>query len=116
MNLTPAQIIALSISTLSVLGGATAQLTTLFGQAVANDITTTCALLAAILGGWIAVLTGQASIVKQVAAMPGVDKITVNTQANQTLATLAVSNDASAAKVEASPAAEAAVTKTASAV
>ncbi len=97
MNLTPAQIIALSISTLSVLAGATAQLTTLFGQMVAQDITTACSLIAAILGGWIAVLTGQTAVVKQVAALPGVERISVNAQANPTLA--AVATDPGQAKV-----------------
>lgn len=90
MNLTPSQILALTISTLSVLGGASAQLTTLFGQGNASIITTACALVSGILGGWIAVLSGQANIVKQVAAMPGVDRVAINTAANQTLAAVAV--------------------------
>ena len=90
MNLTPAQTIALTISTLSVLAGASAQLTTLFGQIVAQDITTGCSLLAAILGGWIAVVTGQASQIANVAAMPGVTRISVNENAGVTLAAAAV--------------------------
>lgn len=89
MNLTPAQIIALVISTLGVLAGASAQLTTLFGQNVAGLIVTSSSLLSAVLAGWIAVLTGQASITKQVAAMPGVERVVVNENANPVLASVA---------------------------
>lgn len=98
MNLTPAQILALCMSTLSALAGASAQLTTLFGQVIANDVTTGCALLSAILGGWVVVLTGQGAVVKQVQAMPGVSKIVVNDQANATLTTVA--NDPTNTKIE----------------
>lgn len=111
LNLTPTQVVALVISTLSVLAGATAQLTTLFGQTTAQGITTACALGSAILGGWIAVLTGQGNLVRQVAAMPGVERISVNALANQTLAQVAV--DPAQGKVEATASAEAAVNKTA---
>lgn len=98
MNLTSSQIIALLISTFSVLGGASAQLTELFGKSMAADITSACALLTAILGGWIAVLTGQGAVVRQVQSMPGVSKIVVNSQANDALA--AVAADPANVKVE----------------
>jgi hypothetical protein len=93
MNLTVAQALALATSTLSILAGASAQFTVIFGAANANTITTMCSLLAALLGGWIAVLSGQGAIVKQVAAMPGVDSIVVNTKASPALATLAIDPD-----------------------
>ena len=52
---------------------------------------------------------------KSVAAMPGVQQITVNSQASPTLAQIAVSNDADSAKVEPSPSAAAIVAATAKA-
>jgi hypothetical protein len=115
MNLTPLQIIGIILAINGALTGATAQLTDLFGAIVAKDIVSIASLGSAILGGIITSMSGQASQIKNVAAMPGVERISVNSQANTALATIAVSDDATAQKVVAIPAAEAAVTKTASA-
>jgi hypothetical protein len=54
------------------------------------------------LGVVLAFMTGQANAVKAVQAMPGVEKIVVNQQANAALATLAV--DPTQTKIETVPA------------
>jgi hypothetical protein len=89
-NLTTAQKVGLALVTINVLAGASAQLTQLFGSTVASDIVTICNLSGAIIGGWMIVLTGQNAQVQNVAALPGVEKIQVNAQANQALAQAAV--------------------------
>ncbi|MCC8968183.1 hypothetical protein H8A95_39240 [Bradyrhizobium sp. Pear76] len=68
------------------------------------------------LGGLVTMFSSQGSMVKTVAAMPGVDSIAVNSLANKTLAQLATSGSPDAAKVEATAAAQAAVTQTARAI
>ncbi|EJN10463.1 hypothetical protein PMI42_06239 [Bradyrhizobium sp. YR681] len=65
------------------------------------------------LGGLVTMFGGQGSMIKTVAAMPGIEQISVNSQANQTLAQIATSGAADAAKVEATPAAQRAVGQTA---
>ena len=90
MNLNGTQAIAIIIAVLSVLSGATAQLTDLFGAIVAKDLVSGAGLVTAILSSVLAVITSQGSQVKNVLAMPGVEKVTVNAQANQELAQLAV--------------------------
>jgi hypothetical protein len=65
------------------------------------------------LGGLVTMLSTQSAMVTNVAAMPGVESIKVNALANKPLAQAAVSADPALAKVEASPAAEAAVVRTA---
>jgi hypothetical protein len=111
MNLTPLQIIGIILAVNGALTGATAQLTDLFGAVVAKDIVSVASLGSAILGGIITSMSGQSSQIRNVMAMPGVEKISVNAQANAALATIAV--DPTLAKIEATPAAEAAVTQTA---
>lgn len=105
------QIISIFIVVLGVLMISTAQLTDLFGATVAKSIVSVAALANSILGGIMSVITGQASMVKEVAAMPGVESIKVNAQANHTLATIA--EDPAVLKVEATPQAQAQVTRTA---
>jgi hypothetical protein len=90
MNLTLTQKIALLMITLNALAGGTAQLTPLFGQQIATLIVSAAALANTIIGGWVFVLTGQQNIVKQVADMAGVERISVNENANQALAQVAV--------------------------
>lgn len=68
----------------------TAFLTDTFGASVAKEIVGSAAFLNMILGGVATLLSGQGQQIKDVVAMPGVERITVNTQANQTLATMAV--------------------------
>lgn len=104
----------LTIST-GVVGAATSA----FG-ALNSIMTPTEALIGTVLLGFTSaclgvigtVLSSQGSQIKAVAAMPGIEKITVNSQANSTLAGLAV--DPAQDKVAPTQAAEAAVQKTAS--
>ncbi len=111
MNLTLTQKIAITMVVLGVLTTASAQLTDIFGPNVAKDIVSVAGLLNSTLSGIIAVLTGQSSQIKSVLAMPGVDHITVNAEANSTLATIAV--DPSQAKIQPTPAALQQVAETA---
>lgn len=89
MNLNRNQVIAIVITILAVLMASTAQLTELFGSTAARSIISAAGLLNGILSGVLAVITGQAGMVRDVAAMPGVEKIAVNTNANPTLAAVA---------------------------
>lgn len=114
MNLTPLQIIGIILAVNGALTGATAQLTDLFGPVIAKDIVSIASLGSAILGGIITSISGQASQVKNVLAMPGIEHIAVNGQANQALAAVAV--DPSVDKIAPTQAAMAAVTQTAKAV
>lgn len=106
-RLTLAQKVALLLITLNVLAGGTAQLTVLFGQHTTLIITSICTLAGTIVGGWVFVLTGQQnlvntvgdlaksdasvqkSLVRTVADMPGIERISVNAGANQALAQVA---------------------------
>ena len=106
MNLNRNQIIAIVLVVLGVLAASAAQLTDLFGAKIAHTIISSSSLLMSILSGVLAVLTGQSGILKDVQAMPGVDKVVVNKDANSTLAAAAVNPNS---KVEAAPGAEAAV-------
>lgn len=89
MNLTLGQKIAMALVLLNVLGGATAQLTPMLGSTIATDIATIASLFATVISGWMFIVTGQGSLVKQVADMPGVERVAVNAQANSTLAAVA---------------------------
>lgn len=89
MNLTGKQVISIVAAVVSVLMLATTQLTDLFGATVAKNIVSVAALINMILSSVVAALSGQASLVKDVAAMPGVERISVNKTANPTLASVA---------------------------
>ncbi len=90
MNLNGKQIISIIMAILSVLMISTTQLTDLFGPALAKTIVSASGLVNTILGGILAAITSQSNQIKDVAAMPGVERIEVNKNANQTLAALAV--------------------------
>lgn len=90
MNLTPLQIIGIILAVNGALTGATAQLTDLFGPLVAKDIVSVASLGSAILGGIITSISGQASQIRNVAAMPGVDRVSINAQAPSNIASVAV--------------------------
>lgn len=90
MNLNRNQIIAIVVAVLSVLMGSTAQLTDLFGPGITKTIISTASLLNSGLSAVLAVITGQGGMVRDVAAMEGVTKISVNSAANSTLASVAV--------------------------
>jgi len=111
MNLTVNQWIAIIMAVLGVLNGATAQLTDLVGAGAAHLIVTLASLSTSILAAILAATSGQSNLVRAVQGMPGVEKIVVNKDANQTLASLAV--DEAQPKIEALPSAEAKVTQTA---
>ena len=104
------QIIGVIISVLMV---SSAQLTDLMGPGVAKYIVTIAGLANMILQGITVALTTQSAQVKDVAAMPGVEKITVNASASPALATLAV--DPNQNKVAPTLAAQTEVTATAKA-
>ncbi len=102
------QIIGVIISVLMV---SSAQLTDLLGPGIAKTIVTISGLANMILQGITVALTTQSAQVRDVAAMPGIESIKVNSSASSALATLAV--DPTQAKVSPLPSAEAAVQKTA---
>jgi hypothetical protein len=89
MNLTGKQWIAIVMAILGVLAISTSQLTDLLGPQTAKTISTAANLANTILASIMAVLTGQATLVKDVRAMPGVEKVLVNDKANETLAKIA---------------------------
>lgn len=90
INLNAKQIISIAGAILGVLMISTSQLTDLFGAGTAKTVTSVAALVNTILSSVMAVITSQGSTVKEVLAMPGVDKIDVNARANPTLAAIAV--------------------------
>lgn len=111
MNLTRNQYIAIALAVLGVLAVSGTQLTDLFGAPVAKTIATASSLINTILASILAVLTGQSQQVKDVLAMPGVEKIDVNAKANTALAAIAV--DPNIDKIAPTPAAIDKVTETA---
>ena len=111
MNLNTNQIIAIIIGILSVLSASTTQLNDLFGEHVAHTIIASSGLLVAIASVVLTVVSGQSSTVKNVLAMPGVERIEVNENANATLAKMAI--DPTVNKIAPTQASIDAVTKTA---
>lgn len=85
--------------------------TQLFGSGTSQVIISVTGFLTTVLSGVTYVLTGQGQQVRDVAAMPGVQTITVNSSANQTLAQIAV--DQSQSKVQPSAASANTVQQTA---
>lgn len=116
-SITPLQWFGVVILFNSVLIGGTTQLAHLFiPEAGVQAIGAFCTLVNAFLGGLVtmfgrpmsmAMSADQATMVKAVAAMPGMDPLHVNARANSTLAALAV--DPANAKIGPSPGATAAV-------
>lgn len=111
MTLNARQIIAIIVAVLSVLVGSTAQVTDLFGPTTAKVIISVASLSTSILSATLAVLTSQGSTVKNVLAMDGVERIEVNSKANQTLSAIAI--DPTQNKISPIPASVQEVTKTA---
>lgn len=89
MNLTGKQWLSIIAAVVSALMLATTQLTDIFGASMAKTIVSVAALANLIINSVVAGLTGQTSLIKDVAAMPGVERISVNTMANQALAQVA---------------------------
>lgn len=113
MNLTPLQIIGIVLVINGALIGSAAQLTDLFGPLTAKYIISIASLGNSIFGGIVTLISGQGAQIKNVLAMPGVENISVNKQANAALAAIAV--DPTQDKIAPTPAAVQAVTATANA-
>lgn len=111
MSITRNQWIAIIILALGLISGATGQMTDIFGVGAAKSIASAASFLSSFVAGIQVILGGQGTQVKDVLAMPGVEKISVNGQANAALATLAV--DPTVDKIAPTPAAESAVSATA---
>jgi hypothetical protein len=90
MNLNAKQIIALVVVVLGVLTASTAQLTDIFGPSAAKLMISVAGILNSILAGVLSVISSQTGIVKDVQAMQGIDSLIVNSQANSTLASMAL--------------------------
>ena len=97
MNLTSKQWFQIVQAALSSLITAGALFQTLFGQDVTLKIIAVLGLANIVISSVGAALSGQANLVKDVAAMPGVSRISINDQANATLASVAT--DSGVAKV-----------------
>jgi len=113
VNLNRNQIISIVIAVLSVMAGSTAQLTDLFGPGIAHTIISVAGLCNTILSSVMVIITSQGAQVRDVLAMPGVEKINVNAAANKTLAAIAI--DPSVDKIAPTQAAIQQVTQTAQA-
>ena len=111
LNLNGKQIIGIVGALISVLMVSTAQLTELLGPGPAKTIVTISGLVNMFMQSVSVVLTSQGSTIKDVLAMPGVEKININDQANQTLSAIAI--DPTQDKISPTPAAMQAVTATA---
>jgi hypothetical protein len=111
-NLTLVQWIGIMVGLNSLLMGATPQLTVLLGAAAVPYIIAIATLGNGALGVFVTVVGGQSTQVRNVLAMPGVEKIAVNGQANAALASIAV--DPGQNKISPTPSAMAKVTETAS--
>lgn len=111
MQLTGKQIFGIIGAVLSVITLSTTQLTDLIGPGATKTVVSLAALINTILQSVIVAMSGQGSLVTDVQAMPGVEKITINSKANSTLAGLAVADENP--KIEAAPGAQQAVNEAA---
>ncbi len=114
-----AQKIALTIGILGFVATGGTQLTDIFSPfgslapLIVKEIVSLAGFVSGVLGIFLTFLTGQGSQLKAVQDMPGVEKVLVNSKANAVVAMMAV--DPLNTKIEAIPAAQAAVTATAQA-
>lgn len=115
MNLTLNQKVAFAVAVLGFLaaGGSAADLAQLFGNAIAKSVAAAASLGTGIGGIYLSIVTGQGSAVKEVLAMPGIESVKVNAQANPALAAIAV--DPAQQKIEPTAEAAGAVAETAKA-
>ena len=86
MNLTLIQKIAITMAVLGVLSTSGVQLTDILGSGIAKSVVSVSGLINSVLAAIVAVISGQSAIIKQVAAMPGVEKVSVNADAGTSLA------------------------------
>jgi hypothetical protein len=111
VNLNGKQVIAIIVAVLGVVMGSAAQLTDLFGAGNTKIIISVAGLLNSTLSAVLAIIMTQTAQVKDVLAMPGVERLDVNAKASPALAALAV--DPAVNKIAPIPAAIDQVTKTA---
>ena len=117
MNLTLTQKLGISIAMLGFIAGSATQLTDIFAPLgsvaplIVKEIVTISGFVSGVLGIVLSFISGQASIVKSVQDMPGVESIVVNAKASPVLAQMAL--DPAQAKIDVAPGAAAAVTQTA---
>jgi hypothetical protein len=97
MNITRNQWFAIIILLLTVLTGGSAQLTDLIGAYATKVVISFSTLATGFLAGVQIILGGQGQQVRDVAAMPGVDRVSINAGASSALASVAV--DPSQSKV-----------------
>lgn len=90
LNIQPKQWFQIVSGFVATLITSAALLNPLFGEALALKIVAGLGVFNLLLNSVGTALSGQAQLVKDVAAMPGVEKITVNHNANPTLASVAV--------------------------
>lgn len=100
-EVTPIQVLGGVLVVNTVLAGGSTQLTDLFGPAMANHILSVCILGSGICGGFIMQMGGLPSQARGVLAAGG--RIEVDPRSSSTLATMAVSNDPTLAKIEPAP-------------
>lgn len=89
-NLTVHQILLIFVAVCSALSASSATLGDIFDAPTVKMIVGFSNMLNTIIASIVVALTGQAGLVKQVAAMPGVEEIKVNQEANQVLAAVAM--------------------------
>jgi hypothetical protein len=96
-SITRTQWFAIGILFCTVITGGTAQLVDLVGPSTTKIMVSLCTLTTGFLAGIQIILGGQAQQIKDVAAMPGVDRIALN--ANASLAAAQVATDPAQQKV-----------------
>lgn len=90
LNIQPKQWFQIVSGTVSGLMTSAALFQQLLGQETALLVVAALGIINVVISSVGTALSGQAQLVKDVAAMPGVEKITINQNANPTLAAVAV--------------------------
>jgi hypothetical protein len=91
MNLTNKQYLAIAMAILGVLAASSSQMSEFLGPNTSKAVAGGAGFVNTILAAIMAAITGQISQVRDVQAMPGVERIEVNTQDSPVLAVMAVS-------------------------
>lgn len=90
VNLTVHQVLLIFVAICSALSASSATLGDIFDVKTVKMIVGYSNMVNTVIASIVVALTGQAGLVKQVAAMPGVEQIKVNQEANQVLAAVAM--------------------------
>jgi hypothetical protein len=109
LNITPLQWIGIVLIVNGAITGSVNEMTDLVGAVWAHHAVSIATIGSGICGGLVTMFGGQGSQVRNVLAMPGVENMKVNAQANPTLAAIAV--DPSQTKIAPTPEAKAIVTE-----